>query len=365
MSTKGKRNVEAMVESIQKSIQEGAPKLPWNRPWELVGQKSIKTGHTYQGGNGFITAILADFRGWGPGWGTYKQLVGFTGKEKLPGVLVDYKGSLRGQTGIALLRPIFRKEFDETKGKEVQRLVGFAEFVAFNVTQVRYGGKEPAGSAEARLGRIRLEAAKRALVKVEIREHRPIDQAEATIRSFAAGLRGGFHVSDGSNSAHYVPFTDTIRVPNPERFATAAAYYSTVFHECAHATGAEHRLARFKSDEFPGRGRLRRRGTGRRTGGGLRPGRVRHGGRSGAPAVRGVRPALGREALVPRRSHPLQGHEPGREGRRVGPPRGPRPPGERAPEGRGGGGIGWYEVGWFLGVALVVRVTLWFLFEDD
>jgi antirestriction protein ArdC len=253
MSTKGKRNVEAMVESIQKSIQEGAPKLPWNRPWDLVGQKSIKTGHTYQGGNGFITAILADLRGWGPGWGTYKQLVGFTGKEKLPGVLVDYKGSLRGQTGIALLRPIFRKEFDETKGKEVQRLVGFAEFVAFNVTQVRYGGKEPAGSAEARLGRIRLEAAKRALVKVEIREHRPIDQAEATIRSFAAGLRGGFHVSDGSNSAHYVPFTDTIRVPNPERFATAAAYYSTVFHECAHATGAEHRLARFKSDEFPGR----------------------------------------------------------------------------------------------------------------
>jgi antirestriction protein ArdC len=48
----------------------------------------------------------------------------------------------------------------------------------------------------------------------------------------------------GASHASYRPSTDTISLPVPERFVNAEAYYSTLFHELAHATGHAKRLHR-------------------------------------------------------------------------------------------------------------------------
>jgi antirestriction protein ArdC len=44
--------------------------------------------------------------------------------------------------------------------------------------------------------------------------------------------------------AYYVPRTDSVHMPTRNRFVDTPHYYSTLFHELVHATGAERRLHR-------------------------------------------------------------------------------------------------------------------------
>ena len=46
------------------------------------------------------------------------------------------------------------------------------------------------------------------------------------------------------HDAYYAPSTDTIVLPDVNRFPRLADYYATAFHEIAHSTGPTHRLAR-------------------------------------------------------------------------------------------------------------------------
>lgn len=49
-----------------------------------------------------------------------------------------------------------------------------------------------------------------------------------------------------SNKAYYSPATDTIVVPELDQFSDLSEYYSTVYHEAIHSTGAPSRLNRIK-----------------------------------------------------------------------------------------------------------------------
>ena len=52
------------------------------------------------------------------------------------------------------------------------------------------------------------------------------------------------HIVTGSDVACYLPVTDTVHVPRRADFAQPEAYYATLFHEVAHATGHPRRLNR-------------------------------------------------------------------------------------------------------------------------
>ena len=52
------------------------------------------------------------------------------------------------------------------------------------------------------------------------------------------------HIVTGSDVACYLPVTDTVHVPPRADFAGPEAYYATLFHELAHATGHPRRLNR-------------------------------------------------------------------------------------------------------------------------
>ncbi len=53
-----------------------------------------------------------------------------------------------------------------------------------------------------------------------------------------------------SNKAYYQPATDQVSMPKFEQFKGSVEYYSTLFHEYAHATGNKNRLNRDLSGSF-------------------------------------------------------------------------------------------------------------------
>jgi len=77
----------------------------------------------------------------------------------------------------------------------------------------------------------------------------PFEQAQGIIDGFTLKPR----IDHGGDRACYSPQFDKITMPKQEQFTAQqddpdvgfAHYYSTLFHECAHATGHESRLKRF------------------------------------------------------------------------------------------------------------------------
>lgn len=50
--------------------------------------------------------------------------------------------------------------------------------------------------------------------------------------------------------AYYSKMADLIQLPPRKHFSKRENYYSTIFHEMAHSTGAKSRLDRFKDESF-------------------------------------------------------------------------------------------------------------------
>ena len=60
----------------------------------------------------------------------------------------------------------------------------------------------------------------------------------------------GIPLTHGGDRAYYSPATDAIRMPLREAFPSAVEYYGTLFHEIAHSTGHDSRLARKFGESF-------------------------------------------------------------------------------------------------------------------
>lgn len=73
-------------------------------------------------------------------------------------------------------------------------------------------------------------------------------KADKTYKSYAKKQK--IKVSEGSNEAFYQPATDSITVPAIEQYTDMADYYSTLFHELVHSTGAKNRLNRQIENKF-------------------------------------------------------------------------------------------------------------------
>lgn len=71
-----------------------------------------------------------------------------------------------------------------------------------------------------------------------------IVQAEQIVKDYLNKPR----ISHGGNSAYYSPANDYIIVPERGAFRQPEEYYSTLYHELVHSTGAKNRLGRFVPD---------------------------------------------------------------------------------------------------------------------
>ena len=203
---------EIITERILEKLEQGT--VPWQRPWSTAGGRpgNLITGREYRGVNVFL---LASQGFTSPYWVTFKQA------KQLGGSVCKGERS----TPIVFWRWIAREtENPETGETETKQIPLVRYYSVFNAEQCDD------------ISHARLEAKQE-----EPEPFNPIESAERIVASYP---KPPSISEDGRGTAYYRPTTDSIHTPNRETFDSEEHYYATLFHEMAHSTGHESRLAR-------------------------------------------------------------------------------------------------------------------------
>jgi antirestriction protein ArdC len=199
-----------ITDEIVAAIEVGAG--DWRMPWHHDGAavtrpQNVSSGRRYRGVNVLALWIAAEARGFASGlWGTYRQW---------QGVGAQVRKAERGTTVVLWKQATSRVDDENDDGDAGHGRVFARAFTVFNIAQV--DGYEPAPVAM-------------------LPESDRIDHADA----FVAALQ--IPITVGAYDAHYRIDLDHIFMPPFAAFRDAAAHLGTLIHECAHATGAKHRL---------------------------------------------------------------------------------------------------------------------------
>jgi antirestriction protein ArdC len=209
---------ERITSKIVADLEKGV--RPWMRPWNAehaagrITRPLRGNGVPYRGINIVMLWMQAMDRGYSaPIWMTFKQALELgahvrKGEQGTPVVYADC---------------ITRTETDKDTGKECEARIPFMKgYTVFNVEQI--DGLPPQYHATAQPPQLD-----------------PIARIERAEGYFAAT---GVQVIHGGNVACYSVTQDQIRMPPFETFRDAESYYSTLGHECIHATRHSSRLDR-------------------------------------------------------------------------------------------------------------------------
>ncbi len=232
---------DQIVEAIEAGLEKG-----WEMPWHRTGGASLslafnaKSGHRYRGINVLLTRLAMIAGGWtNPGFVTFKQAKALGGSvrkgEKSTKVVLWKNFDRKATADEALdssgnLRDGFIRVGDGFRRKSFF----LKTYSVFNVEQC--------DELPERLYSMNAPEEKTDFSKLS--EEERVAAAEELIAATGASIRHGGDV------AAYNIGTDSIRLPDFERFESPAAYYSTAFHELGHWTGAESRLDRTYGERF-------------------------------------------------------------------------------------------------------------------
>src|SRR5215469_16283743 len=221
-----------LADKLIAQLKEGTS--PWQKPWtegQIFGPYNPTTGNRYRGVN-IIALMATDFTD--PRWMTYKQAQshGCQVKRGEKSTQIQHwtweEERVRlGQNG--------QPELD-SQGKAIKERVRLARpkvigAAVFNAQQIE--GIPP-------------------LEQKRDSEWNPIEQAEKLLEASNARIQ---HSAQGG--AFYRLATDTIHLPNQDRFGSAGDYYSTALHELGHWTGHPERLDRDLKNPFGSAGYAR------------------------------------------------------------------------------------------------------------
>lgn len=199
---------EIVTERIIAEMEKGI--IPWKRPWTGVrsGAYSHVTGKPYSMLNQYLLSQEGEFL-------TFKQVQAEGGK-----VL---KGSRSGM--VVFFKP-YKVSDKDANGKQIERTIPLLRY--YNVFHI-----SSCLGIESKFKPAAFE-----------RVFDPIEEAERIANDYCK--REGIKVFNAmQNQAFYNPMHDQIALPLKEQFTGQAEYYSTLFHELGHSTGAERRLNRF------------------------------------------------------------------------------------------------------------------------
>lgn len=192
---------------------------PWRKPWKAEqGQhRNPISGAVYSGANPIVLELALSLRGSDlPLWCGY-------GQAKAQGW-----HPRKGSKAALILRPEIHKREEQDENGE---LVEFA-WTTYKATNVfNFADLEGDGltvAIDVAMGEVPPPRA----------ESERLEAAEAVLKAWEV------QPSFGGSRAFYMPTTDAICLPSPERFETAAAFVATWCHETIHSTGHKSRLAR-------------------------------------------------------------------------------------------------------------------------
>jgi antirestriction protein ArdC len=241
---KGGSIYEAVTETLIELIEGGT--LPWRTRWSnvrparrrakkpallpsrrLLPPISISSGRPYRGVNVLVLWAASLKQGYGsPYWGSLRAWNQDDCRVK------------SGERATRIVRWIEKTEVDPQTGEEKEDSFPVIHPV-FNVGQVE-------GPAET-LAKYRADEPPVAMLPADVPQAgpKPIlwEPAERLLIPLNPKLRWG------GDEAYYRPRTDTIQMPDRDRFATQAGLYTVLMHEVGHWTGHEKRLGRDMSGE--------------------------------------------------------------------------------------------------------------------
>ena len=212
---------QIVTDRICELLEQGF--IPWSKPWAMANACawSGHDGHAYTLLNQFLLAdpkrkyksfdeLLDDISG---EWVTFKQAI-------------DRGGNVRkGEHGrkVVFFTMIPEKDKDGNETEKLRPLIQWS--TVFKISQCE---------------NIEQKFHTNAGTLYEFNADQTADDV-ANDYVFREKIKLNIRKSD---SAYYLPTTDTVVVPIPEQFENASEYYSTLFHELTHSTGHPKRLNR-------------------------------------------------------------------------------------------------------------------------
>lgn len=199
---------QEVTDRIIEQLKAGT--IPWNKPW--TGLASGAFNRVSKKPYSLLNQMLLKHDG---EYASYKQW------QKLGG---QVRSGEKGE--IVVFWKIVQVEEENSKGETVKKSVPILKYYrVFHISQV--DGVKPLTSKSV--------------------EHEPIEVAEKVKREFMERENIQIHEVEGDR-AFYSVACDHIVMPLMEQFPDVNEYYSTLWHEASHATGAKHRLGRFDMD---------------------------------------------------------------------------------------------------------------------
>ena len=199
---------EIITNNIISKLEQG--EIPWKKSWNAQTQapRNLTSGKLYSGINVFL---LLSARYQSPYWLTFKQA------QERGGVV------RKGEKGCPIVFWSKTEKEDQETG-EVKEVGFLRYYTVFNVAQI--DGLKDVPETE--------------IYSISENGAEAIDAAEMIV----AQMPNKPQITHGHTRACYSPAWDRVEMPVSIAFDGPAEYYSTLFHELAHATGHESRLNR-------------------------------------------------------------------------------------------------------------------------
>ena len=200
---------QTVTDRIIEQLKQG--NIPWQKPWGGIASGAFN--RVSKKPYSFINQMLLQHDG---EYATYKQWAKLGGKIK--------SGA---ESEIVVFWKITPITETDKNGEEVTKKIPFLRYYrVFHISQIE--GVEPLDASIAI-------------------EHEPIEVAEKIKNDYAE--REGIEIREvAGDKAFYSVACDHIVLPLMEQFKDINEYYSTLFHEMTHSSGAKHRLGRFNVD---------------------------------------------------------------------------------------------------------------------
>lgn len=233
---------KALLETVIEELKKGV--VPWQKPWHALGSpQNAKSGHEYRGENHFYLSLIMMENGFSdPRFLTFAQMLdhnkGLPREEQLslPKGTTGFPISYASYYSKELKRNLSGADFKIWSQEEIQKKFAEGEIYYFQKTATVFNLEQFEGSFPS----LQLE-------KTDIQVDLDL------VKGVAEKMKLSFILEKNGNRAYYSPLKDEVCIPSEESFHEEIGFYTTVFHEFAHATSHPTRLDR----EIKGRGDLK------------------------------------------------------------------------------------------------------------